>query len=103
MQNALLPAPTALPSLPQLYMIEPSGNANRFFGAAIGKSRQAARTEIERLDLASLSCREAVKEIMKILLGLREDEKPYEVEMGWISDETGRQFARVPQVRPGRI
>nr|GEY39345.1 proteasome subunit alpha type-3-like [Tanacetum cinerariifolium] len=29
---------------PQLYMVEPSGVSYRYFGAAIGKGRQAAKT-----------------------------------------------------------
>eukprot|EP00249_Psilotum_nudum_P005537 c18979_g1_i1 orf=343-924(+) len=45
---------------PQLYVIEPSGVAYRYFGAAIGKGRQAAKTEIEKLKLSEMTCREGV-------------------------------------------
>ncbi|KAJ7541643.1 hypothetical protein O6H91_10G068300 [Diphasiastrum complanatum] len=51
---------------PQLYMIEPSGVAYRYFGAAVGKGRQAAKTEIEKLKLSELTCREGVKEVAKM-------------------------------------
>ncbi|CAG9464694.1 unnamed protein product [Pedinophyceae sp. YPF-701] len=81
---------------PQLYLCEPNGNAHRFFGTAIGKGRQAAKTEIERLDLQNITCREAVAEIAKMMYKLRDDEKPFELEMGWVSDESGRKFVRVP-------
>lgn len=36
---------------PQLYLIDPSGTAHRYFGAAVGKGRQAAKNEIEKLKL----------------------------------------------------
>jgi 20S proteasome subunit alpha 7 len=38
-------------------VIEPSGNSFRFFGAAVGKGRQLARNEIEKLKLGELTCR----------------------------------------------
>jgi len=82
---------------PELYVVEPSGTAYRFFGAVAGKGKQAAKTEIERLNLKEITCREAVREICKILRGLREEEKAYEIEMGWVCDETNRRFQRVPK------
>ncbi|CAK9172937.1 unnamed protein product [Ilex paraguariensis] len=75
---------------PQLYMIEPSVATTsvfphllcalactmtyvpdcfqlpRYFGAAIGKGKQAAKTEIEKLKLSEMTCREGVIEIAKI-------------------------------------
>ncbi|RVW15789.1 Proteasome subunit alpha type-3 [Vitis vinifera] len=51
---------------PQLYMVEPSGVSYRYFGAAIGKGRQAAKTEIEKLKLSELSCRQGVIEVAKM-------------------------------------
>lgn len=38
----------------------------RYFGTAVGKGRQAAKTEIERLDLSSLTCRQGVTEVAKM-------------------------------------
>lgn len=38
----------------------------RFFGTAVGKGRQGAKTDIERLDLKELSCKDAIKEIAKM-------------------------------------
>jgi 20S proteasome subunit alpha 7 len=55
---------------PELYMIEPSGMALRYYGCAAGKGSQAAKTEIEKLIVRygtpGLSCREAVKEIARM-------------------------------------
>lgn len=39
-----------------------------YFGVAIGKGRQAAKTEIEKLKLTELTCREAVFEIARMYL-----------------------------------
>ena len=52
----------------------------RYFGTAIGKGRQAAKTEVERLKLGEISCEQGVTEIAKmcvhkpfLLLGLGYD------------------------------
>jgi 20S proteasome subunit alpha 7 len=38
----------------------------RYFGTAVGKGRQAAKTEIERLKLGELTCRQGVLEVAKM-------------------------------------
>lgn len=81
---------------PQLYLIEPTGIALRFFGTAVGKGRQGAKTDIERLDLDELTCKAAVKEIAKILHTVHDEEKPFEIEMAWICDDSKKQFVKVP-------
>jgi len=57
---------------PGLYMVEASGVAHKYFGTAVGKGRQAAKTEIEKLDLKQITCREALLEIAKILYRVRQ-------------------------------
>ena len=52
---------------PSLYCLEPSGHNYGFFGCAIGKAKQAARTEIEKLKLKELPCKELIKEAAKII------------------------------------
>ena len=51
---------------PHLYMVEPNGSYFGYFGAATGKGRQEAKNEIEKLDLAGLSLRDAVKEAARM-------------------------------------
>ncbi|KAI4102299.1 MAG: hypothetical protein L6R37_004491 [Teloschistes peruensis] len=110
---------------PGLYMIEPSGlywnthtltpplppdTANTafsflyppqgYFGAATGKGRQAAKAEIEKLDLANLPIREAVKHAARIIYVAHEDskDKEFELEMTWIStEETKGRHVEVPK------
>uniref|UniRef100_A0A0D6R5R7 Proteasome subunit alpha type n=1 Tax=Araucaria cunninghamii TaxID=56994 RepID=A0A0D6R5R7_ARACU len=83
---------------PQLYMIEPSGVAYRYFGAAIGKGRQAAKTEIEKLKLSEMTCRQGVVEVAKIIYGVHDEakDKAFELEMSWICDESNRQHEKIP-------
>lgn len=42
------------------------GVSQRYFGTAVGKGRQAAKTEIERLKLDEMTAREAVKQVAKM-------------------------------------
>ncbi|KAK9822442.1 hypothetical protein WJX74_011023 [Apatococcus lobatus] len=81
---------------PQLYLIEPGGTAHRYFGTAIGKGRQSAKTDIEKLKLTELSCRQGVVEVAKILHTVHDEEKPFELELAWICDESNKEFKRVP-------
>eukprot|EP00775_Hariotina_reticulata_P013232 gene13232-13363_t len=80
---------------PQLHLIEPSGVAHRYFGTAVGKGRQSVKTEIERLKYDQITCRQAVVECAKVLYKVHEEDgKPFELEMSWICDESGRKHQR---------
>lgn len=81
---------------PQLYLIDPAGTSYRYFGAAVGKGRQSAKTSLERLKLEELTCADGVKEIAKILHAVHEEEKPFEIELSWICEESSNEFQRVP-------
>ena len=79
-------------------MVEPSGVSYRYFGAAIGKGRQAAKTEIEKLKLSDMTCRQGVIEVAKIIYGVHDEakDKDFELEMSWVCDESNRQHQKVP-------
>ncbi|KAL4812209.1 nucleophile aminohydrolase [Aspergillus spinulosporus] len=106
---------------PGLYMIEPSGlywvcyldrtrcfthgtliSFQGYYGAATGKGRQAAKAELEKLDLASekLSLQDAVKEAARIIYVAHEDnkDKEFELEMSWISSLDGPTKGRHEEV-----
>lgn len=53
---------------PGLYMIEPSGVYYGYRGCATGKGKQVAKTELEKLNLDVLTCREAVVEAARMYL-----------------------------------
>ena len=72
---------------PHLYMVEPSGVYWGYQGTATGKGRQAAKAELEKLDLPNISARDAVKEAARIIHLVHEDnkDKDYELEITWVS------------------
>lgn len=74
----------------QLHMVEPSGLSYRYFGCALGKGRMSAKTEIEKLKLSEMTCRQALKEIAKIIHTLHDEskDKPFELEMSWLCEES---------------
>lgn len=82
---------------PFLYMIEPSGLYWGYYGAATGKGRQAAKAELEKLDLGSpgtgpaLTLEQAVKEAARIIYVAHDEskDKEFELEMTWISGVDG--------------
>ncbi|KAK0728925.1 nucleophile aminohydrolase [Apiosordaria backusii] len=78
---------------PFLYMIEPSGLYWGYYGAATGKGRQAAKAELEKLDLTGegITLEEAVKEAARIIYVAHDDskDKEFELEMSWISGKDG--------------
>jgi 20S proteasome subunit alpha 7 len=103
---------------PGLYMIEPSGlywvsfgislrlryliHVQGYYGAATGKGRQAAKAELEKLDLASgnLTLEEGVKEAARIIYVAHEDskDKEFELEMTWISSLSGPTYGQHQEV-----
>ncbi|KAH9603911.1 hypothetical protein KSS87_017995 [Heliosperma pusillum] len=81
---------------PQLYMVEPSGISYRYFGAAIGKGKQAAKTEIEKLNLSEMTCREGVIEVAKIIYKVHDEakDKAFELELSWICEESKKEHQK---------
>lgn len=82
-----------------LYMSGPDGVCLKYFGCAIGKGVQAAKTEIESKKLTERTCAESLKDVAKILhLNHDKDrEQDFELEMGWICEASGWKFQRVPK------
>lgn len=87
---------------PFLYMIEPSGMYWGYYGAATGKGRQAAKAELEKLDLGGegITLEQAVKEAARIIHAAHDDnkDKEYELEMTWISRHDGPTKGRHEEV-----
>lgn len=74
---------------PHLYMIEPSGACWGYSGAATGKGRQTAKSELEKLNYEELTVKEAIKIAARIIHQAHEDnkDKDYELEISWVSKE----------------
>merc|ERR1719187_107485 len=84
---------------PQLYIIDPSGVSNGYFGCAIGKAKQNAKTEIEKLKLSELSVNDLIKEAAKIIYIVHDEVKDrhFELELSWVCEASGWRHQRVPQ------
>jgi 20S proteasome subunit alpha 7 len=86
-----------------LSMVEPNGVAYSYYGVATGKGKQAAKTELEKLNLNKEPCTsaEAVQHIAKILTLLHQENKdnerkPLEMEISWICDASKNKHVGVP-------
>jgi len=86
---------------PELYCIEPSGTCYKYFGMAIGKGKQSAKTEIEKLKLQETTCEEAMFSVVKILRQIQEDAKDrqVEIEISWICPSSNYEHQIVPPER----
>jgi len=89
---------------PVLYCVDPSGACTGMFAAAVGKGRQAAKTELEKIvpTAKSLDSRAALVQAAKVLLTVHDEtkDKQYEIEMSWISEATGWKTQIVPDDLP---
>eukprot|EP01135_Chromosphaera_perkinsii_P005020 Nk52_evm18s310 gene=Nk52_evmTU18s310 len=84
---------------PQLYMIEPSGTSWGYYGCSIGKGKQAARTEIEKLKLDEMDMKTAVKEVARIIYTVHDSikDKEFLLEMSWVGKNTNGIHKPVPE------
>ena len=88
---------------PALYMIEPSGCYWGYYGAATGKGRQAAKAELEKLNLheQTMDVEKAVLEAARIIYVAHDNKyKEFELEMGWVTAEDGPtkgNFVELPE------
>jgi len=84
---------------PKLMEIDPSGTVRGYYGCAVGKGKQNAKTEIEKLNMTSMSCRELVKEVAKTIYSVHDEvkDKHFELELSWIGKETNGTHQLVPQ------
>jgi 20S proteasome subunit alpha 7 len=77
---------------PHLYMAEPSGVCWGYFGCAIGKGKQIAKSEIEKLNLSEMTIEQGVKEAARIIHIAHDENKDreFQLELSWVSVTDGR-------------
>jgi 20S proteasome subunit alpha 7 len=82
-----------------IWMVEPSGLTYSYSGCAIGKGKQASKVELEKLKLTEMTCREAAKEVARIIYSVHDDvkDKEFELELSWICQESGNRHQLVPK------
>jgi len=83
---------------PEMYMIDPSGVSYGYHGCAIGKAKQSAKTEIEKLKLSSMDYKDVVKEAARIVYLVHDElkDKQFELEMSWVGKHTFGKHERIP-------
>lgn len=84
---------------PHMYMIEPSGVSYGYYGCAVGKASQSAKTEIEKVKYKDMKCADLVKEVAKIIYTVHDEskDKHFELELGWIGKVSNGKFEFVPK------
>lgn len=87
------------PNGPELYCIDPSGISWEYYGCAIGKAKQTAKTEMEKLKLKDMTCKELVKEAAKIIYLVHDEvkDKNFELELSWVGEVTNGRHEFVPE------
>lgn len=81
---------------PELYAVDPSGLCQKWSGRAFGKGHQLANTEIEKLNTTTLSCKDALFHVAKIIHKVHDEAKEFELEVCWITKENAYVHQRVP-------
>jgi len=84
---------------PSLFCIEPQGLVTKYKGTALGKGKQAAKTEIEKLlgGMEELTCEKALVHVAKIMHKVHDEkDKEFELEMSWISPASKYEYSAVP-------
>jgi len=61
----------------ELWMADPSGVCWRYKAIAVGKTRQAAKTELEKVDLGAVSCAQGIKELTKVVHAVRDENQAH--------------------------
>uniref|UniRef100_A0A8C6W591 Proteasome alpha-type subunits domain-containing protein n=1 Tax=Nannospalax galili TaxID=1026970 RepID=A0A8C6W591_NANGA len=76
----------------QLYMIDPSGVSYGYWGCAIGKEKQVAKTKIEKLQMKEMT----FAKIMYIVHDEVKD-KAFELELSWVGELTKGRHEIAPK------
>jgi len=83
---------------PHLFQIDPSGISHGYYGCAMGKAKQTAKTEIEKIKMKDMSIRDLVKEVAKIIYVVHDEvkDKNFELELSWVGEMTEGRHQLVP-------
>lgn len=84
---------------PELYMIDPSALVCGYNGCAIGKAKQGAKTEIEKIDFSNITCQQALKEAAKIIYVVHDEvkDKDFDLQLSWVGNDTDKKHTMVPE------
>jgi 20S proteasome subunit alpha 7 len=84
---------------PHLFMIDPSGVSWGYKACAVGKAKQAAKTELEKLKMSDMTLAELVKEATRIIYAVHDEvkDKDFELELSWVGEATDGLHQLVPE------
>lgn len=84
---------------PQLFVADPSGNVAGYNAIALGHHKTVAKSQLETIDFANITCEEAVKKAAAILFDVHDyaKDKIWDVEFSWVCEASGRRFVPVPK------
>ncbi|VDN23728.1 unnamed protein product [Cylicostephanus goldi] len=74
----------------KLYLVEPSGLCYEYKAWAVGKHRQAAKAEIEKLKLEDFDMKDLVKEAARIIIAIRDENKTVPLDVVAAAEEWAR-------------
>jgi 20S proteasome subunit alpha 7 len=66
---------------------------------AVGKAKQAAKTELEKLKMSDMTLAELVKEATRIIYAVHDEvkDKDFELELSWVGEATDGLHQLVPE------
>lgn len=82
----------------EMFMIDPSGLSLGYFGCAVGKAKQSGKTEIEKLKLSEMNCRQLTAEASKIIHQVHDElkDKDFKLELSWVGKDSNGKHQIVP-------
>merc|ERR1712048_141909 len=83
---------------PSLFSVDPAGLVHKFRGNAMGKGRQAAKTEIEKVLAGDPpTCEQALVQVARILHKVHDEkDRDFELECSWICPVSNYEHSVVP-------
>jgi len=83
----------------QMYSMGPNGVGYGYWGCAAGKAKSNAKTELEKLKMADMTCAELIKEAARIIYMVHDEvkDKMFELELSWVGEFTNGVHVKVPE------
>jgi len=83
----------------QMYSMGPNGVGYGYWGCAAGKAKSNAKTELEKLKMADMTCAELIKEAARIIYMVHDEvkDKMFELELSWVGEFTNGVHKKVPE------
>jgi len=83
----------------QIYLVSPNAECHRYFATSGGKHKQAVNTELEKIDFAKITVREAVELMALIFYKVHDEIKDpeFDIEIMWMEKGSGFKLQGPPK------